>query len=243
MLEAKREDVHVEELLLGELGEGRAEARTQGGGTHVACVDDEVGHRARVLELPALALDGVLDGLAGDRERVAAAVLVVAAHENLVGGVQEEELAGELVLAELADGVRELVEEALAAQVAGHGQVAAHARVDSHELRELRDKARREVVDAEVAHVLEAVQGLRAARAGHARDDHDVGDAVAALGVAHVLAGACVWHSPLLRSGGNRIKYRGWCPAGALVLVPLLPRGPCLSAGGRGDRPTIETLA
>jgi hypothetical protein len=137
-----------------------------------------------------------------------------------------------------------------------------NARVNAHELSKLRDQARREVVDAEVAHVLEAVQGLRATRTGHACDDHDVGDAVAALGVAHVLAGACVWHSSLLRSGGNRIKYRGWCPVGTLVLAPCrcspgvrtsrpgvlggVLGGASRRTGSlvrRGERPTIETLA
>ena len=188
MLEAKREDRDLHELLVGELRERAAQAGTQGLCAQLTGVYDQVGGVAHRRKLGALAGDGAGEGLAGLGQRVAAAVLVVAAHEDLVGGVQKDHLAGELVLAQLREGLRDLVEEALAAQVARDGQVAAHARVDAHELGQLEYEARRQVVYAEVAHVLEDVERLRAAATAHAGDHDDVRNAVAALRHAHALA-------------------------------------------------------
>ncbi len=129
----------------------------------MARVDHEVRGVAHGTELGALAGDRSGQGLAALGERMAAAVLVVAAHEDVVCGVEEEDLAGQFVGAQGRDGVCELVEQALAAQVAGDREVAADAGVDAHELGELQDEARGQVVDAEVAHVLEDVEGLGAA--------------------------------------------------------------------------------
>ena len=56
------------------------------------------------------------------------------------------------------DSVEQLVEQPLAAQVTGDRQMPAHARVDAYELGKLQDEARREIVDAKIAHVLEDVQ-------------------------------------------------------------------------------------
>ena len=95
------------------------------------------------------------------------------------------------MLAQGLDGIEQLVEEPLAAQVARDGQVTAHAGVDAHDLGQLQDEAGRQVIDAEVAHVLEHVHGLRAARAGHAGDDHDVGHAVGELGAGDAVVGVC----------------------------------------------------
>ena len=111
----------------------------------------------------ALALDGIDRGVTALGERMAAAVLTVPANEHLVGGLQEEHLAAHLTTLELGDAVEQLVEEPLAAQIAGNGQMAAHACVDAHELGQLQDQARGQVVDAEVAHVLEHVHRLGAA--------------------------------------------------------------------------------
>ena len=85
------------------------------------------------------------------------------------------------MVAQRLDRVEELIEQALAAQVARHAQVAANAGVDADDLGELQDEARREIIDAVVPHVLECVHGLRAAGAGHAGDDDNVGNAVGEL--------------------------------------------------------------
>ena len=188
MLKAEREDGDLQELLVGELRESAAKARAEFFGGQRGGVDDEVGRVAHGAQLAALARDGRDKRLAGLCERVAAAVLVIAADEDLVGGVEKHDLAADLVLAQLLQGVRDLVKEALAPEVAGHGEVAPHAGVDAHELGELEQKPRRQVVDAEVAHVLEHMERLCASRARHTGDDHDVGHAVAALRRAHLLA-------------------------------------------------------
>ena len=191
VLEAEREDAHLHELLVGELGEGAGEAAPERARAQAARVDDEVRRLADAAELGALAGDGARDRLPGRGERVAPAVLVVAADEDVVGGVEEHHLGRDLVLAQLAHGVGELVEEPLGAEVAGDGEVTPHARVDPHELGELKQQPRGQVVDREVAHVLEDVQGLGAARPAHPRDDHDVGHARRALRRTHLLVGVC----------------------------------------------------
>ena len=91
------------------------------------------------------------------------------------------------MIAKLSDGVGELVEETLATQVAGHREVPSDTGVDAHEVGELQDETGREIIDAEVSHVLKDVHGLRPPTAGHARDDDDVGHAIAVLGCAHLL--------------------------------------------------------
>ena len=57
----------------------------------------------------------------------------------------------------------------------------AHARIDADELGKLGDETRRQIIDAKIAHVLEHVHGLCAARSGHSGDDDDIGDALRAL--------------------------------------------------------------
>ncbi len=200
VLEAEREHAHVEQLLVRELRERVLDAAAQGGRPEVAGVDHLVGPVAHGRELDALARDGALQGLAGVRDGVATARLLVAAHEDLVRAVEEQHLDRELVLAQLTDGVVQLVEQPLAPEVARDGQVAPHARVDAHDVGKVEHQARGQVVDAVVAHVLEHVHGLRAAAARHARDDHDVRDAIAFSRGAHDLSGVC--HDGLLSNVG-----------------------------------------
>ncbi len=64
------------------------------------------------------------------------------------------------MVCEVREGPIKLVEETLAAQVAGHGKVAPDTVVDADDMRELQDKTRRKIVNAVVAHVFEHVQGL-----------------------------------------------------------------------------------
>ena len=74
------------------------------------------------------------------------------------------------------------------------GQVAAHARVDAHELGQLEHEARRQVVYAEVAHVLEDVERLRTASATMPGDHDDVGTRL------RLSATRMLWLSPMLVS-------------------------------------------
>ena len=72
----------------------------------------------------------------------------------------------------------------------------AHARIDADELGKLGDETWRQVIDAKIAHVLEHVHGLRAARSGHSGDDDDIGDALRALRRIH---GISLLHVCLLK--------------------------------------------
>ena len=182
VLEAEREDVNVHELLVGQLGERGLQAFAQGRRAHTAGVDDHIGPVADAGQRHALALDRIGRGVPALGERMAAAVLAIAADQDLVRSLEEQHLAGHLMVAQGLDGVEQLVEQPLAAQVARHAEMAADAGVDADDLRELQDEAGRQVVDAEIPHVLEHVHGLRAAGAGHAGDDDDVGHAVGELG-------------------------------------------------------------
>ena len=113
------------------------------------------------------------------------------------------------MVGEGVERVEQLVEEALAAQVAHDGEVAAHARVNAHHLREREQKARRQVVNDVVAEVLEGVHGLGAAGAAHTRDDHDVGDRLALGGAVGDLRGRLGAVPVGRRVGGCRVTRRG----------------------------------
>ena len=85
------------------------------------------------------------------------------------------------MVGQLPQRVLELVEKALAAQVADYGEMASHARVDAHHAGQGQKQRGGQVVDDIVAQVLEGVHGLGAAGAAHAGDDHDVGDVLCLL--------------------------------------------------------------
>jgi hypothetical protein len=75
---------------------------------------------------------------------------------------------------ELVELGQELVEERETPDVAHDGDAPHEAARHARELHELAHERRRQVVDAEVAEVLEGVDRLGPARSGHARDDDDV---------------------------------------------------------------------
>ena len=123
------------------------------------------------------------------------------------------------MVAQRLDGVEQLIEEPLAAQVARNAQMAPHARVDTNDLGELHDEAWGQIVDAEITHVLKHVHGLRAAGTGHAGDDDDIGDAVGVLGRDGIWAlghdGPFIWIEALanhwyeyIPSYGGKRKHR-----------------------------------
>ncbi len=58
-----------------------------------------------------------------------AAILAVSANKHLVRSLEEQYLAGHLMVAQRLDGVEQLIEEPLAAQVARNAQMAPNARV------------------------------------------------------------------------------------------------------------------
>ena len=173
--------MNVHELLVGQLGERHAQFVAQGRGAQTARVDDHIGSIAHTLQLQALALNRIGRSLPRLGNGVAAAVFAIPANQHLVRGLEKHDVAAHLALLERGNGIEQLIEQALAAQVAGDGKMPAHARIDADEFGKLGDQTRRQVVDAKIAHVLEHMHGLRSARSGHSGDDDDIGDALRAL--------------------------------------------------------------
>ena len=133
------------------------------------------------MQLQALALNRIGRSLPRLGNGMTAAIFAVATNQYLVRSLQEHDVAAHLALFKRGDRIEQLIEQALATQIAGDGEMPAHARIDADELGKLGDQTRRQVIDAKIAHVLEHVHGLRAARSGHSGDDDDIGDALRAL--------------------------------------------------------------
>ena len=181
VLKAKREHVDIHKLLVGKLRKSHAQLVAQRRGAQAARVDDHIGSVTHALQLQALTLNRVGRGLPRLGNGVAAAVFAVATDQHLVRSLEKHDVAAHLAILERGDGIEQLIEQALATQVAGDGEMPAHARIDADEFGELGNQTRRQVIDAKIAHVLEHVHGLRAARTGHSGDDDDIGDALRAL--------------------------------------------------------------
>ena len=181
VLKAKREDVNVHELLVGQLGKSHTQLVAERGGAQAARVDDHIGSVTHTLQLQALTLNRIGRGLPRLGNGMAAAVFAVATDQHLVRSLEKHDVAAHLAILERRDGIEQLIEQALAAQVASDGEMPAHTRIDTDELGKLGDQTRRQVVDAKIAHVLKHMHGLRSARTGHSGDDDDIGDALRAL--------------------------------------------------------------
>ncbi len=114
--------------------------------------------------------------------------LAEAAHERLVGGIEEDELDLVTALDELLDDLADAFEERPGSDVDPEAHAADRGRhlvvVDAalragllpalEEIEETGEERWGEVVDAEEAEVLEDVERRAAPRAAHSGDDHDV---------------------------------------------------------------------
>lgn len=163
VLKAKREHVNVHELLVGQLGKCHTQLVAQRRGAQTARVDNHIGSVANALQLQALALNRIGRSLPRLGNGMAAAVFAITTDQYLVRGLEKHDVTAHLALLECGNGIEQLIEQALAAQVAGDGKMPAHARIDADEFGKLGDQTRRQVVDAKVAHVLEHMHGLRSA--------------------------------------------------------------------------------
>ena len=152
--------------LVGDLAPQRRRAQPRG-------VDQRVGQLADRRERLGLAADAV-DHVALGRERVAPARLLVAREQRLVVGAEEDQPVRDVVGAQRLDHARELGEVLAAAQVADHGGALDLRAVVHEQPGQRADHLGREVVDAEVAGVLEHVHRRRLPGPGLARDDHEV---------------------------------------------------------------------
>src|SRR5262249_19160482 len=114
-----------------------------------------------------------VDDIALARERVTAPTLVIAAHEDLVGRLQEQDLGRVPGGAKPTEDLEQGLEVLALAHVHPEGDVADVAAGLRAELRERRDQGGGEIVHAEVAEVLEALDREALPRAGEPGDDHE----------------------------------------------------------------------
>lgn len=138
-------------------------------------VDDQVGVAAQLAQQFPLGGDAVGDAAVA-LEGVRAADRLEAAHQGVVGGLQEDDAPGDVLGGQVGEGVAKVVEEAAATDVdddrdPGHVPLGAGA-----ELHHGGDQRGWQVVDDEPAEVLQTLGGRRPSGAGHAGDDDQLGD-------------------------------------------------------------------
>src|SRR4051794_1341907 len=122
---------------------------------------------------------------------MAPARLLVAVDQRLLVGGEEHDPVYDPAGRQGIDHGRQRGQVLAPARVAHHRRQLDLGALQHEQLRQRADHLRREVVDAEVARVLEDVHGARLARPGEARDDHEVlevGSGVVAVPVSHRVA-------------------------------------------------------
>ena len=134
-------------------------------------------HLAQVVEHLALALDALRNGGAVSAQRVAAARGLVTGDELVVRSIEEQHAHVDSLALELLDLALQIGEEIAVARVAHHSEASARIGLAGHALerKQISNKARWQVVDAEEAQVLEDMHRLGAPGTAHARDDDDLG--------------------------------------------------------------------
>ena len=143
----------------------------------------------------ALGADPVDDPPVG-RQRVPAPGLLEAVEQRLLVGLEEEHRRVEARLLELVEHREQLGEVLAAAHVGDHRGAADAAALVAEQLAERGDHPRRQVVDAEVARVLEGGDRLRLAGARVA-GDHEQLDLRRRTGLApRASPGRAIAHSP-----------------------------------------------
>src|SRR5215467_13222494 len=135
-------------------------------------VDDAVRALAQVGERATLGPDA-LQHAALPRQGMTPPRLLVAPHQRLVGRLEEEHLGLVPLGAQLGQRLQEMREIAALADVDAEGNHADVAARVHAELGEGRDQGGGKVVDAEVAEVLEALDGEAPPRPRHAGNDHE----------------------------------------------------------------------
>ena len=136
----------------------------------VAGVHHHVGALAQRRQQLALGADP-LDDPPLRRQRVAAAGLLVAVEQGLLVGLEEEHRRLQAVGVEVVEHLQQVVEVLAAAHVGDDRGALDAAALVAEELAEAVDHPRRQVVDAEVAAVLEGGDRLRLPGPGVAGDD------------------------------------------------------------------------
>src|SRR5512143_2200893 len=182
VLEAEGEDGEGELVLLGVSADQlRRDAPAEGAAGERGRVDHHVGALAQRRKQLALLADPVDDPPAA-REGMAAASLLVAVEQDLLVRLEEDHLELEVARAELVEDRLQVLEVLAAADVGHHRGPLDTAALVPEELAEPADHPRRQVVDAEVAAVLEGRDRLGLAGAGVPGDHHELDPLLAGPG-------------------------------------------------------------
>src|SRR5581483_10711112 len=171
-----------------------------------------------------------VDDVALSRERMPPPRLVVAAHQRLVGGLQEQHVDVVAAAPQLLDGLHH-VGEVLALPHVDPQRDGLHApaRVRA-QLRERRDQGGGQVVHAEVAQVLEALDRVALPRAREAGDD-DEADGLGGDGLGHALSAS--WRRAAAGATAGYPAPPGTWPPCAARSSATAPAGPARSPGRR----------
>jgi hypothetical protein len=145
----------------------------QAGGREVGGVDRDVGDLLQRREQRALFRDRRGHASAVG-QRVAAARLLVAVDKDLLGCLEEQQPVRKAALLHVGEHLGEALEVGAAADVAHDRRLFDLRPLVGEQLGERADHLGRQVVDAEVAGVLEAGHRLRLAGAREAGDHHEV---------------------------------------------------------------------
>jgi hypothetical protein len=123
--------------------------------SEIGRVDDEIGHGADGVELVALFGDAFADRPVA-RERVRTPGLAEPADESGVARLQKDEHRFQTCgRPQTSEHARKLRQEALLAHIDDNGEFIERGALPSRQFRHGRNQLRRQVVDAEVAEVLE----------------------------------------------------------------------------------------
>ena len=168
---------------------------------------------------------------------MATARLLEAMHERAVIGGEEQDAERMTNQFEVVELGGKLPEEVAAANVAHHGDAANPAARKRGKRHELPDQRRRQVVDAEVAEVLEGMDRLAPAGPGHTRDDHELGGRTAVITDRAAIVGRAVkrqlvGHERLPSGSSRQRRVPVYLPSG-------ITRGGRFSASPRSRRATV----
>src|SRR4051794_26915301 len=145
----------------------------QPGGGEIGGVDGDVGALLERGQQRALLGDGAVERPALG-QRVAPARLFEAIDERVRRGLQEQQPVGHALPGQLLEHAGHALERLSSAHVGHHRRPLHLAAVMAEQLSQRGDHLRRQVVDAEVAGVLEASHRLGLARPREAADQHEV---------------------------------------------------------------------
>src|SRR5579872_1913621 len=118
-------------------------------------------------------MDDAIDEAAAVGQRMFPARLRKSPHEHFIACIEEDEAVSDAVILQQLKLAEEIAEDLFAADIE-HERGLAQTPAAADKLGELRDQSRRQVVNAEISEIFEALRGLALARSREARDDDEL---------------------------------------------------------------------